>query len=62
MKNIIKEMNKEYLLVESLLNKLHKSIFIIEEDMDIIEHEFMELSVELENLGLSIWELSENAL
>ena len=60
MKNIIKEINKEYLLVESLLNKLHKSIFIIEKDIEIIEHEFMELGLELENLGLSIGELSES--
>ena len=41
MKNIIKEINEKYLLVESLLNKLHKSIFIIGKDTEIIEHEFI---------------------
>lgn len=62
MKSIIKEINKEYLLVESLLDKLHKSIFITKEDIEVIEHEFMELGLELENLGLSIGELSESLL
>ena len=62
MRNIIKEMNEEYLLVETLLEKLHKSIFIIEKDIEIIEHEFLELSVAFENLGISISELSENVM
>ena len=62
MKNIIKEINEEYLLVESLLDKLHKSIFIIGKDAEIVKHEFMELSVIFSNLGISIGELSKNAL
>ena len=60
MKNIIKEMNEEYSLVEASLNKLYRSIFIIENSKNIIEHEMMELSLALENLGISINELDEN--
>ena len=60
MKNIINEINKEYSLVEASLNKLYKSIFIIGKSENIIEHEMMELSVLLENLGISINELDEN--
>ena len=62
MKNIIKEMNEGYLLVEASLDKLHKSIFTTKEDIEIIEHEFMELSIGFENLGISISELSENVM
>ena len=60
MKNIINEINKEYSLAEASLNKLYKSIFIIEKSKNIIEHEMMELSVALEDLGISINELNEN--
>ena len=61
MKNIINEINKEYSLVEASLNKLYKSILITEDNKNIIKHEMMELSVALENLGISINELDENA-
>lgn len=60
MKNIIKEINEEYLLVEASLNKLYKSILITEDNKNIIKHEMMELSVALENLGISINDLEEN--
>ena len=60
MKSIINEINKEYSLVEASLNKLYKSILIIEDNKNIIKHEMMELSVALENLGISINELDEN--
>ena len=62
MKSIIKEIKKEYLLVEDLLENTHKSIFIIENDKEIIEHRIMELSIALENLGISINELDEMVL
>ena len=62
MKSIIKEIKKEYLLVEDLLENTHKSIFIIENDKEIIEHRMMELSIALENLGISINELDEMVL
>ena len=62
MKNIIKEINEEYLLAEVLLNKLHKSILITKEDIEVIEHEIMELSIVLENLGISINKLDEMVL
>ena len=62
MKDIIKEIKKEYLLVEDLLENTHKSIFIIENDKEIIEHRMMELSIALENLGISINELDEMVL
>ena len=62
MKDIIKEIKKEYLLVEDLLENTHKSIFIIENDKEIIEHRIMELSIALENLGISINELDEMVL
>ena len=62
MKDIIKEIKKEYLLIEDLLENTHKSIFIIENDKEIIEHRIMELSIALENLGISINELDEMVL
>ena len=60
MKNIINEINKEYSLIETSLNRLYKSIFITEDNKNMIECEMMELSVALENLGISINELNEN--
>ena len=60
MKNIINEINREYSLVEASLNKLYKSILITEDNKNIIKHEMMELSVALENLGISINDLDEN--
>ena len=62
MKDIIKEIKKEYLLIEDLLENTHKYIFIIENDKEIIEHRIMELSIALENLGISINELDEMVL
>lgn len=62
MKEFIEEINEEYSLVESLLEKVSKSIFTIEKDTELIKHEIMELSTALENLGLSINELSESVL
>ena len=62
MKDIIKEIKKEYLLVEDLLENTHKSIFIIENDKEVIEHGIMELSIALENLGISINKLDEMVL
>ena len=62
MKTIINQINKEYGPVEKQLEKVSKSIFRIHKDTDLIEHEIMELSTELENLGLSINELNENIM
>ena len=53
--DLIKE---EYLLVEKLLEQVSKSIFTIGKDTDLIEHEIMELSLALENLGLLIDEIA----
>ena len=62
MKTIINQINIEYGSVEKQLEKVSKSIFRIHKDTDLIEHEIMELSTELENLGLSINELNENII
>lgn len=62
MKTIINQINIEYDSVEKQLEKVSKSIFKIHKDTDLIEHEIMELSTELENLGLSINELNENII
>ena len=62
MKAIVNQINKEYISVEKQLEKVSKSIFRIHKDTDLIEHEIMELSTELENLGLSINELNENII
>ena len=59
MKNIIHEINEDYCLVDSLLEQVSKSIFTINKDTDLVEHEIMELSVALENLGLSLNKLNE---
>lgn len=62
MKVIVNQINKEYISVEKQLEKVSKSIFRIHKDTDLLEHEIMELSTELENLGLSINELNENII
>lgn len=62
MRTIINQINKEYISVEKQLEKVSKSIFRIHKDTDLLEHEIMELSTELENLGLSINELNENIM
>lgn len=62
MKAIVNQINKEYISVEKQLEKVSKSIFRIHKDTDLLEHEIMELSTELENLGLSINELNENIM
>lgn len=62
MKTIVNQINKEYISVEKQLEKVSKSIFRIHKDTDLLEHEIMELSTELENLGLSINELNENIM
>ena len=62
MKTIVNQINIEYGSVEKQLEKVSKSIFRIHKDTDLIEHELMELSTELENLGLSINELNENIM
>lgn len=62
MKTIINQINIEYGSVEKQLEKVSKSIFRIHKDTDLLEHEIMELSTELENLGLSINELNENIM
>ena len=62
MKTIINQINIEYGSVEKQPEKVSKSIFRIHKDTDLIEHEIMELSTELENLGLSINELNENIM
>ena len=59
MENIIHEINEDYCLVDNLLEQVSKSIFTINKDTDLVEHEIMELSVALENLGLSLNKLSE---
>ena len=61
-KDIVNQMNVEYSSIERQLDKISKSIFTIHKDTDLIEHEIMELSTELENLGLSINELNENIM
>ena len=58
MKNILKQMNEEYVIAEKQLDKVSKIIFSINSDTDILEHEVMELGIHLENLGLYINELS----
>ena len=58
-KGIVYQMNKEYDSIEKQLDKISKSIFTIHKDTDLINHEIMELSTELENLGISLNELNE---
>ena len=58
MKDILKQMNEEYIIAEKQLDKVSKIIFSINSDTDILEHEVMELGIHLENLGLYINELS----
>ena len=58
-KDIVNQMNVEYNLIEKQLDKISKSIFTIHKDTDLINHEIMELSTELENLGISLYELNE---
>ena len=58
-KDIVNQMNVEYNLIEKQLDKISKSIFTIHKDTDLINHEIMELSTELENLGISLNELNE---
>ena len=58
MKDILKQMNEEYIIAEKQLDKISKVIFSINSDTDILEHEVMELGIHLENLGLYINELS----
>ena len=62
MRTIINQINKEYISIEKQLEKVSKSIFRIHKDTDLLEHEIMELSTALENLGLSINELNENIM
>lgn len=58
-KDIVYQMNEEYSSIEKQLDKISKSIFTIHKDTDLINHEIMELSTELENLGISLNELNE---
>ena len=58
-KDIVDQMNEEYSSIEKQLDKISKSIFTIHKDTDLINHEIMELSTELENLGISLNELNE---
>ncbi len=61
-KDIVNQMNVEYNLIEKQLDKISKSIFTIHKDTDLINHEIMELSTELENLGISLNELNERII
>ena len=61
-KDIVYQTNKEYNLIEKQLDKISKSIFTIHKDTDLINHEIMELSTELENLGISLNELNERII
>ena len=61
-KDIVNQMNAEYNLIEKQLDKISKSIFTIHKDTDLINHEIMELSTELENLGISLNELNERII
>ena len=61
-KDIVNQMNVEYSLIEKQLDKISKSIFTIHKDTDLINHEIMELSTELENLGISLNELNERII
>ena len=58
MKDILKQMNEEYIIAEKQLDKISKVISCINSETDILEHEVMELGIHLENLGLYINELS----
>ena len=61
-KDIVDQMNEEYSSIEKQLDKISKSIFTIHKDTDLINHEIMELSTELENLGISLNELNERII
>ena len=61
-KDIVNQMNVEYSSIEKQLDKISKSIFTIHKDTDLINHEIMELSTELENLGISLNELNERVI
>ena len=61
-KDIVNQMNVEYSSIEKQLDKISKSIFTIHKDTDLINHEIMELSTELENLGISLNELNERII
>lgn len=57
MDKLIKQAQKEFDEIDKMLNKAHKSIFILEDSMNVIEHEFMELYTSIENLGITLNEL-----
>lgn len=57
---ILKQMNKEYNSIENQLDKVVKALRTMNSDTEILDHEIMELSTEIENLGLSINELEEH--
>ena len=58
-KNIVDQMNKEYNSIEKQLDKVSKSIFIMYDNTELIDYEIMELSTDIENLGISLNELNK---
>ncbi len=60
MKEILEQMDQEYESIEKQLEKVSKAIFTIRDNENLIEHELMSLSLEIENLGISLNELKEN--
>ena len=50
----MKNINSEYELVEKLFDKVYISIFIQNKEIEILEHEMLELSLAIENLGISL--------
>lgn len=59
MYQLSKQLREEYDLIEKQLDKVSKVILTIDENTNLLEHEVMELSVLLENLGLSLNELED---
>lgn len=59
MYQLSRQLREEYELIEKQLDKVSKVILTIDENTNLLEHEVMELSVLLENLGLSLNELED---
>lgn len=57
MHQLSEQLNEEYNLIEKQLDKVSKTIFSIDENTNILEHEVMHLGTLIENLGLSLNEL-----
>lgn len=56
---ILKTIKEEYDSLDKQFEKAYKSIFIIEDTIQNIDHEMIALSLEIENIGITINQLCE---